>query len=131
MRKKRYLDLDKFLRFHEDFINIPTWTSKKRNEYNILRGYMNSCRKSEIASSRDSDTTRVHCTNSFTIFKVSPGQRGTMKIYRDQWVLMYVSYRCKFQHFLEIFPLKKGIDKSFSQLLKNRLDYRYIDSISF
>ena len=130
MRKKRYLDLDKFLRFHENFINIPTWTSKKRTEYDQLRGYMNSCRKSEITSSRDSNTTRVQRTNSFTIFEVSSGQRGTMKIYRDQWVLMYVSYREKFQHFLEIYPLKKGIDKSFSQLLKNRLDIHYKDSIS-
>lgn len=49
--------------------------------------------------------------------------------YRGQWVLMYVRFRLKFQHFLEVFPLEEGIDKEYSQELKKRLDYYYIDSL--
>jgi hypothetical protein len=127
MRKKRFLDLDKFLNFHQEFIRVSTWTSDKRKKYNQLIEYMFSCEHCKITSSRDSDTTKVHSNNSFTIFKVPPTQRGNMKIYRDKWVLMYVIDRFAFQHFLRVFPLEKGIDKDYSIFLKNRLEFYYRD----
>lgn len=115
--------------YHQEFIEIPTWTKDKRTKHDQLTNYLDSCPGCYITSSRDSDTTKVHLTNAFTIFKVPSYQRGNMMKYRGQWVLMYVRFRLKFQHFLEVFPLEEGIDKEYSQELKKRLDYYYIDSL--
>ncbi len=123
------MDLDKFLNYHQEFIEIPTWTKDKRTKYNQMIDYMFSCEHCQITSSRDSDTTKVHMTNSFTIFQVPTNQRGKMIGYRDEWVLMYVTSRYSFQHFLRVFPLKKGIDKDYSSHIKNKSRYYYIDSL--
>jgi hypothetical protein len=129
MKKSKFLKLDTLLKYHQEFIDIPTWTKDKRTKYDKLLGYLDSCPGCGIISSRDSDTTKVHLKNSFTIFQVSSQQRGTMMQYRDQWVLMYMKDRWKFQHFLDVFPLEKGIDKDYSLELKKRLNYYYIDSL--
>ena len=129
MSKPKLLELDVFLKYHQEFIEIPTWTKDKRTKHDQLTNYLDSCHGCYITSSRDSDTTKVHLTNAFTIFKVPSYQRGNMMKYRDKWVLMYVRFRLKFQHFLEVFPLEEGIDKEYSQELKKRLDYYYIDSL--
>lgn len=129
MNKRKLLDLDEFLKYHHEFIEIPTWIKAKRLKYDQLTNYLDSCAGCSITSSRDSDTTKVHLKNAFTIFKVPTYQRGYMMEYRDKWVLMYVRDRLKFQHFLEIFPLKEGIDKEYSIALKTKLQYYYIDSL--
>lgn len=125
----RYLELDVFLELHKNFINIPTWTTKKKVQYKLLAKYLNGCIKSTIASDRDSRTTKVHLTNSLTIFKVDSNQQGTMKTYRNKWVLMYMSYRSGFTHYLNVYPLKKGIDKTYSELLKTNLGNYYVDML--
>jgi hypothetical protein len=129
MSNPKLLELDIFLKYHQEFIEIPTWTKAKRTKHDELTNYLDSCSGCYITSSRDSDTTKVHLTNAFTIFKVPTNQRGYMMKYRDKWVLMYMKFRLKFQHFLEVFPLEKGIEKEFSLELKKRLNYYYIDSL--
>ena len=125
----RYLELNVFLELHKNFINIPTWTTKKKAQYKLLEKYLNGCIKSAITSDRDSQTTKVHIKNSLTIFKVHSNQLGTMKIYRNKWVLMYMSHRSGFTHYLNVYPLKKGIDKNYSELLKNSLGNYYVDML--
>ena len=85
--------------------------------------------KIEINSNRDSKTTKVHLTNGFTIFKVPIDQLGKMKELRKKWVLMYCSYKYKFNYTLWVFPLDKGIRKTTSKLLKEEFENIYIENV--
>ena len=130
MGRKPYLKLDVFLKYHNELIDIPTWTNEKKSKHESLIKYINSSRNVRIISSRDSPTGKVYLKNSFTIFKVRPKQRGKMIEYRNKWVLMYVINRRAFQHYLLIFPLKDGINAAQSKILKKKLGRYYRDSIN-
>lgn len=129
MSKRKYLELEKFLNYYREFHSIPTWTKEKRKKYENLWGLMNKSEFVNISSSRDSDTTKVHVQNGFTIFEVPKKQLGNMIPYRGKWVLMYCGYREKFKHYLQVFPLDKGIQKIESSSLKREFGYRYIDLV--
>ena len=68
--------------------------------------------------------------DSFTIFKVDSKKNGVLKQFREKWILMYMAHRYKFEHYLEIYPLKKGIDASLNQNLKMRFRFLYEDSFN-
>tara|TARA_B110000027_G_C15979047_1_gene237851 strand:+ start:18 stop:404 length:387 start_codon:yes stop_codon:yes gene_type:complete len=123
------LKLKRFLRFYKKFDFHPSWTKEKHNEYSRLQKYLEGCLKIEINSNRDSKTTKVHLTNGFTIFKVPIDQLGKMKELRKKWVLMYCSYKYKFNYTLWVFPLDKGIRKTTSKLLKEEFENIYIENV--
>jgi len=82
----------------------------------LLQGYKNFDSKikykgiilNNIASERHEGKI-INAVNEFTIFKVSKKQLGHMKIYRNEWVLMYCYGRHRFTHNLLIVPLEKRV----------------------
>ena len=52
-----------------------------------------------------------------------------MKELRKKWVLMYCSYKYKFNYTLWVFPLDKGIRKTTSKLLKEEFENIYIENV--
>ncbi len=131
VESRKYLNLDDFLTYFEPFVNLPTWKKRKYVLYENLRKYLKSCRSDYILSSRDNKSTIITLKDSFTIFKVSDKANGVLKQFRGQWVLMYMAHRYKFEHQLEIYPLKKGIDDAVNKNLKIRFEVlrKYKDSI--
>jgi hypothetical protein len=103
------LELKIFQELFTPFISFSTWTKEKHAAYSALRSYMNDSRHEFIISSRDNKTTKVQYVNHFTIFKVDKLQRGIMKPYRNQYVLMYMIDKHNFQRFLEIYPIQENI----------------------
>ena len=103
------INLNKFLKLYEQLISIINWNKEKEIKRGNLMGYLTSGMYVTISSNRDSRTTKVHAVNEFTIFKVSKKQLGHMKIYRNEWVIMYCYGRHRFTHNLEIVPLEKRV----------------------
>lgn len=104
-----YLEVRKFQELFIPFISFRTWTKEKHAAHKKLREYMASCWSEIITASRDDKITKVSYVNTFTIFQVESKQRGILMPYRNQFVLMFSKDRYKFQHFLEIYPLKENI----------------------
>jgi len=130
IESRKFINLEHFLTLYESFVNIPTWTKQKYKEYEVLRNYLKSCRSDYILSSRDNKSTIITFKDSFTIFKVDSKKNGVLKQFREKWILMYMAHRYKFEHYLEIYPLKKGIDASLNQNLKMRFRFLYEDSFN-
>ncbi|MHA8066288.1 hypothetical protein V7S76_06350 [Aquirufa sp. ROCK2-A2] len=128
IESRNHLEIRKFQDLFIPFILIPTWTKEKHHAYKILRNYMGDCRSKLIISSRDNKTTKVHFVNHFTIFKVENLQRGIMKPYRNQYVLMYEIAKYNFQHYLEIYPLNETITEEILSIVALKSQNYYVNT---
>jgi hypothetical protein len=120
---RKYIDLEEYLDKYTKFKSIPTWTKVKRERYDEFINFFTKHEHVNIISKRDSNTTKVHLTDDFIIFRVKENQRGYMKLYRTKWVLMYCNYRYTWTHYLSVYPLNKSFSVEKTNSLLNKFDY--------
>jgi len=58
-------------------------------------------------------------------------QRGILKDFRDEWVLIYLEDRYKFKYFNQVYLLEKGINKKGSNTIKKNHKEYYTEDKSF
>lgn len=123
MSKK--LDLKEFIIYYRKFYSFPTWTKEKHSSHDKLMYYLKELESVTISSNYNSKTTKVKGVNHFTIFKVDGLQRGNMKPYRGQWVMMFCCGRHQTKFFLMVFPLDHDFDNHQSNKLKKEFKSTY------
>lgn len=115
MIKRKYIDINKFQRYLQDFLNIPTWTKSKHNKHKVFSEFLKEHMVSIISVKQNSKYNHCSKTHSFTIFKVPEDKLGKLFKYRGKWVLIYCNSYGGFgwgSYWNEIYRLKKSFSEN-------------------
>ena len=126
MKKKKPMNLERFLNLYEDFINLSTWTKQKHKKFKEVNQFLEKHLAASIRVNPNSKYNHCSGNHTFTILKVPEDKLGKLCQFRNKWVLI----RCDSegsgwsQYWNEIYLLDKPFDLNLIENIKSRFgDY--------